>query len=141
MATDIRVLHVDDHAALLDLTAELLENVDDGITVVSESDPTEAMARMRTEEIDCVVSDYAMPEMDGLELCRRIRCEYPHVPFFVFTSRSGEEIVDRAFAAGATDYIQKEAGLTQYKLLAHRIENAVDHHQARKYIDEVSDAA
>lgn len=140
-ATDLEVLHIDDDAALRDLTAELLERVDDGITVKSESDPTVVPGRIEAEPIDCVVSDYRMPETDGLELCRRIRDTHPDIPFFLFTTEYGEEVLDRAMSFGVTDYIQKESGTTHYKLLAYRIRNAVRHHRIRERIQELEDPA
>jgi PleD family two-component response regulator len=139
--TDPQVLHIDDDPTLRDLTAELLERVDDGVTVRSESDPTAVTERIETEPIDCVVSDYRMPEMDGLELCRRIRESHSDIPFFLFTNEYNEEVVDRAMSFGVTDYIQKESGVVHYKLLAYRIRTAVRHHQIRERIQELEDPA
>lgn len=141
MSTEITVLHVDDSEALLDITAELLERVDARMTVISEPDPIEAIDRIDGDDIDCVVSDYAMPGMDGLELCRRIREDSPHLPLFLFSSNGGTELIDEAFAVGATDYIQKDPGITQFKLLANRIRNAVGHHETLRRHDEVPDTA
>lgn len=140
LTVEIRVLHVDDSAPLRDLTAEFLERVDDRITVRSEADPTAVLGHLRADEIDCVVSDYEMPELDGIELCRQVRTEYPDLPFFLFTNREDEEIVDRAMAAGATDYLRKESGLVQYKLLAHRIGNAVRHRRTRRRLAELEES-
>lgn len=127
----IHVLHVDDEAALRDLTAEFLERADTHLTVTTEADPTMVVERVATEPIQCVVSDFEMTELDGLDLCRQVRSEHPNVPFFLFTSRKSEDLVDRAFAAGVTDYLQKDPGITQYKLLANRIRNAVAHYQVK----------
>jgi PleD family two-component response regulator len=138
---DLQVLHIDDDATLRDLTAELLERVDDGVTVRSESDPTAVPGRIKAEPIDCVVSDYRMPEMDGLELCQRVRETHSDIPFFLFTTEYSEEVVDRAMSFGVTDYIQKESGTTHYKLLAHRIRNAVRHHRIRERIRQLEDPA
>lgn len=126
----IRVLHVDDDSAFRDLAAELLERADDSLTVASEADPTDVLSRVESEPIDCVVSDFDMPEYDGLELCRRVRRDYPEFPFVLFTNRTGEEIVDRAMTAGATDYIRKETGTQHFTLLANRITLAVTRHRA-----------
>jgi len=130
MLQDITVLHVEDDAAFRDLTAEFLEGVDDTITVESESDPTVVPARVRTEPVDCVVSDLEMPERDGLELCQLVRTEHPTLPFILFTNRSGEEVIERALAIGATDYLQKETGTHHYTLLANRIRLVVSRHRA-----------
>lgn len=137
MVDSIHVLHVDDDSAFRDLAAELLERADDSITVHSESDPTAVPACIEAEPIDCIVSDFDMPECDGLELCFRIRSEYPEFPFVLFTNRTGADIVERAMSAGATDYIQKETGTHHYELLANRITLAVTRHRALQRLGEV----
>lgn len=133
----IRVLHVDDDPALRDLTADILERVDEDLRVLSESDPTAVPGRIETEAVDCVVSDLRMPECDGFELCERVRRDHPDLPFFLFTSEGRAGLVDRAMSLGATDLIEKDPGIDQYKLLANRIDRAVEHHRARERIDEL----
>ena len=140
MTRPIHVLHVDDNAALRDLTAEFLEKVAAEITVHSVADPTDVPATLAGEPIDCVVSDYEMPEQNGLDLCRELREDHPDLPFFLFTSRGGEEIVSRAMGAGATDYIQKEPGVEQYTLLANRIANAVSKRRTEERLAELERA-
>lgn len=130
MFGDILVLHVDDDAAIRDLTAEFLEEVDDAITVVSESDPTNVPARLDAEPIDCVVSDFNMPECTGLQLCTAVRNEYPWLPFILFTSERGDELAEDAIATGATDFVEKATGTHHYTLLANRITLAVTRHRA-----------
>ena len=137
MTRPIHVLHVDDNPALRDLTAEFLEKVSTDITVHSVADPTDVPATLEREPIDCVVSDYEMPEQNGLDLCCSVRDDHPDLPFFLFTSRGGEEIVGRAMVAGATDYIQKEPGVEQYTLLANRIDNAVSRHRTEERLAEL----
>lgn len=139
MPEKIQVLHVDDAPAFLDLAAELLEHVDDGITVHSESDPTVVPERIDSEPYDCIISDYEMPEQDGLELCRTIRQTHPEYPFFLFTNVRGEDIIDQAMAAGATDYIRKETGVHHYRLLANRIRLAISRHRALEHIDHLEE--
>lgn len=141
MTSKITVLHVDDSAAVRDLTAELLERVDSGIRVLSEADPTQVPSRVRTEEIDCVVSDLEMPELNGIALCERLQTGPASLPFFLLTNHYEEELIERAFAVGVTDYIQKESGIAHYTVLANRIRNATHHYQARKRIEEIEDTA
>ena len=136
MLQDIQVLHVDDDPAFRDLTAEFLEQVDGAITVESESDPTVVPSRVKTEPIDCVVSDLEMPRRDGLELCRLVRTEHATLPFVLFTNRQGEAVVERAMEAGATDYLRKETGTHHYTLLANRIRLLVSRHRAVQKLAE-----
>lgn len=130
MEHPIRVLHVDDDPAFLDLAAELLERADGSLSVHSESDPAAVPSHIESEPIDCVVSDFDMPDVDGLELCRRVRREYPEFPFVLFTNRVGADIVEEAFEAGATDYIRKETGTHHFTLLANRVTLAVTRYRA-----------
>ena len=131
MAEDILVLFVDDDPALRDLTAEFLERVNEAITVQLEADPRAVPERLEEKPVDCIVSDLQMPSMNGIELCQHIRRDYPMLPFFIFTSVDDGCTIERALEAGATDYIEKAGGIEHYKLLAHRISNAVQHHRAR----------
>lgn len=60
-------------------------------------------------EVDLVLMDIAMPEIDGLEACRRIRGEdrLQAIPIIVITARTEAEDIQAAYTAGATDYIRK----------------------------------
>ncbi|RXK46686.1 PAS domain S-box protein [Halorientalis pallida] len=135
-ARPIRVLHVDDDPAFLDLAGEMLDRTDEPIDVTTETDPRAALDRLDASPFDCVVSDYDMPQMDGLEFLRRVREEHPQLPFVLFTGKGSEEIASEAISAGVTDYLQKGPREDQYALLANRIANSVEHHVAEREIDE-----
>lgn len=138
MPNGIEVLYVDDDPALRDLTAEMLERVHPAISVRTESDPTSVPGHLTEESIDCLVSDYHMPEMDGLELYDRVRDAHPDVPFFLFTNNDQPELIETALDAGVTDYVEKQPGIAHYKLLANRITNAVQHHRTRLTYGELA---
>ncbi|MCU4717369.1 ATP-binding protein [Halapricum hydrolyticum] len=128
----IRVLHVDDELDFADLTADYLERTDDRFTVVSVTDPNTGLDRLDKDDFDCIVSDYAMPGMNGLEFLEAVRDEDPELPFVLFTGQGSEEVASEAIAAGATDYLQKGGSIDQYELLANRIRNAVEQYRSRK---------
>lgn len=133
MPGTIRVLHVDDDEALLDLTSTMLEREGEAITVESADSGSHALECLRENgRIDCIVSDYEMPEMDGLDLLETVREGDPDLPFVLFTGRGSEEIASRALSAGATEYLQKGGGTDQYAVLANRIENAVAKRRAER---------
>lgn len=117
----VRVLHVDDDPAVLDLTAEFLERLDDRVAVRCETDPLAVPERLESESVDCLVSDVRMPECDGFELCRRVREDHPDLPVVLFTSELGADMVDRAERVGAADYVVKSPGIEQYEALVDRI--------------------
>ncbi len=69
--------------------------------------PSVALEKLSIEQYDLVLLDLGLPEMDGLELCRLIKKEYPNLPVIISTARS--EVSDKvvAFDVGADDYIAK----------------------------------
>jgi PAS domain S-box-containing protein len=80
--------------------------------------------------VHCVVSDYDMPDMDGLSLLRSVRERDDSLPFILFTGKGSEEIASEVISAGVTDYLQKKGTTDQYRLLANRIEQAVSRAEA-----------
>jgi len=126
---EIQVLHVDDEPDLADLTTTFLKREDDRFTVETAHSADEGRERVDDRPPDCVVSDYNMPGMNGIEFLQAVREEYPNLPFILFTGKGSEAVASDAISAGVTDYLQKGSGSEQYELLANRIRNAV---QARR---------
>ena len=126
----IRILHVDDEPDLADLAATFLERENDRFRVETATSGEEGFQRLAADEFDCVVSDYNMPQMDGIEFLDAVREEHPDIPFILFTGKGNEEIASEAIAHDVTDYLQKGSGSEQYRLLANRIENAVQQYRA-----------
>lgn len=103
----ISVLSVDDDAQFLALVKAFLERGDEAIAVTTASDANEGLALLETNRFDCVISDYEMPEINGLEFLRAVRRGYECLPFILLTGEGSEEIASRAISAGATRYLQK----------------------------------
>ncbi len=101
-----RVLYIDDEKTLLTLTQIYLReeaNLDVEIAASAE----EGLVLLRNESFDAIISDYDMPDMDGIELLKCVRKENPTIPFIVFTGKGREEIVIEALNYGADFYLQK----------------------------------
>lgn len=132
----IHILYVDDEELLLDLAKLFLERsgeykVDTSITAVglidSPSIPT----------YDAIISDYLMPEMDGIAFLKKIREKYPDMPFILFTGRGREEVVIEAINNGADFYLQKGGDpKAQFAELSHKVIQAVKRRQAEKELLE-----
>jgi len=121
----VQVLHVDDQSDYADLTATFLERADDRFAVETVSSADSGLGRIDDRRPDCIVSDYNMPGMNGLEFLEAVRERYPDLPFILFTGKGSEAIASDAISAGVTDYLQKGSGTERYELLANRIRNAV----------------
>jgi PAS domain S-box-containing protein len=131
----ITVLHVDDEPGFSDMVGAHLTRRDDRFSVLSETQVAVALQRFADGDVDCIVSDYEMPEMNGLELLERVRAESPDLPFVLFTGKGSEEIASDAISAGVTDYLRKGSGTDQYDVLANRIRNAVERHRATRALE------
>jgi len=127
----ITVLHVDDEPGLCDLVASFLEREHKWLSVETAPDAETALERLHAGDIDCVVSDYDMPGLDGLDFLRDVRMEHPDLPFILYTGKGSEEIASEAISAGVDDYLQKETHTEQYTVLANRIRNVVERRRAQ----------
>ena len=126
MFRPIRVLHVDDSQEYGEIVTAYLAEHDEPFTVVTEPTPNDALETLSEESFDCLVTDYEMPGMDGLELLSVVDRRYPDLPVMLLTAKGNESIASKAIAAGVTDYIPKDDLTDSPALLAKRITNAVE---------------
>ncbi|GAB4429789.1 MAG: hypothetical protein OHK0039_48450 [Bacteroidia bacterium] len=98
---------IDDEEDLLDLLEYNFSREGFRVAVFNRAQP--ALEYIRTRRPDLILCDWMMPEIDGLECCRRIRSDQAtaQVPFVMVTCRTGQASVQQALAAGASAYIPK----------------------------------
>jgi putative two-component system response regulator len=103
----MRILIVDDDDLSTEMLANALEHF--GHEVTSAKDGREALELMRTNFYRMVVSDWEMPEISGIELCRNIRQRYAsgYVYIILLTVRRGTQNIVEGLDAGADDFISK----------------------------------
>jgi PAS domain S-box-containing protein len=135
-AGPVRVLHVDDDPAFLEMAARRLEREDDRFVVETETDTDAVLDRLAAARFDCVVSDYDMPGRTGLELLEVVRAEHPALPFVLFTGKGSEEVASEAISAGVTDYLQKGGGADRFAILANRVANVAAAYRSRRALEE-----
>ena len=94
----------DDHdiAALLRLNLE-----DEGYAITHEPDGGNALQRLETQPWDAVILDLMLPNVDGLEICRRIRQMTRYLPIIIISARSSETDRITGLETGADDYLAK----------------------------------
>lgn len=122
---EIHVLHIDDEDEQLQFTKQILESLDHCLHVESVRQSQDALDKVAKGGYDCVVSDYQMPIIDGVELARRIK-SLSDIPLIIYTGRGSDEVARKAFEAKVDDYVQKEIEPAHYLVLARRIRHAVE---------------
>ncbi len=102
-----RVLVVDDDPEIVTFLATLLEL--EGIDSQVATSAAAALEKLEHGLPNLVLLDIAMPDRDGLDLCRELKQDprTRDVPVFVVSARPGKDVVDRAYAAGAEEFIRK----------------------------------
>ena len=101
------ILVVDDIPSNIRLMTELLEDVGYATTFVTSG--REALERVNQAKPDLILLDLMMPEMDGLEVCDRLK-QNPstfHIPIIFLTASNEKHHLLQAFAKGAVDYVTK----------------------------------
>jgi DNA-binding response OmpR family regulator len=107
-----RILLVDDEQSIQTLLAFPLRR--DGYEVVAATDGREALDRFAEESFDLVVLDVMMPQVDGLEVCRRLRARSA-VPIIMLTAKSEEIDKVLGLELGADDYITKPFSMREFR--------------------------
>lgn len=125
----IRVLFVDDEPGLVSIAAEFLERAYRDMDVKTATSVAGAISSLDDANVECVVSDYAMDDGDGLDLLQDLRDRDVALPFVLFTRKTEEEVGN--LPSDITAYFQKEMGTDQYQKLATLIERTVAEHRSR----------
>jgi DNA-binding response OmpR family regulator len=107
-----RILLVDDEQSIQTLLSYPLRK--DGYEVVQAGDGREALVRFREQPFDLVVLDLMLPQISGLEVCRRLR-ERSAVPIIMLTARAEESDKVVGLETGADDYITKPFSLREFR--------------------------
>ena len=106
MKTKSTILIVDDTDTNIDILLELLGEKYDVLVAL---DGKTALDIANKEEIDLILLDIMMPEMDGYEVCARLKStkETQNIPVLFITAKTDEDSIERAYDIGGSDYIVK----------------------------------
>ena len=125
-----RILYVDDEPGLLEIGKLFLEQSGQFSVDIITSAP-DALTLLNSKKFDAIISDYQMPEMDGIAFLKAIRERYHDIPFILFTGRGREEVVIEAINNGVDFYLQKGGEpKSQFAELQNKIRQAVKRRQA-----------
>ena len=118
----IRVLHVDDDPSLQEITKLMLLDLDGSFEIDKACCVDEAFKKLAAGNFDVVVSDFEMPQKNGLQFLSELREQNNEIPFILFTGKGREEVAIQALNLGADGYYDKQGSPeTVYGELAHAI--------------------
>lgn len=112
----MRILIADDHQFILESIEILLSTLPDFEVVGTYSNGRELLNSLAIHEnIDLVMTDYNMPEMNGIELTYKIRQNYPAIKVLLLTVSEEVQTIQEAFQAGVSGYVMKKAGKEEFE--------------------------
>jgi DNA-binding response OmpR family regulator len=129
-----RLLVVEDDPTIAEPLARALRR--DGYDVDVRADGASALARANRGDVDLVLLDLGLPDVDGMDVCRRLRAESPGLPILMLTARADELDTVIGLDAGADDYVTKPFRLAE--LLA-RVRAVIRRGQVESAVHEVRD--
>ncbi|MBN2301268.1 MAG: response regulator [Lentisphaerae bacterium] len=100
-----KILMVDDEEAVLRSLAALLAT--DGHQVTSEMNGNRAIEILKSEQFDLLLTDLRMYPLDGMELMKFVRSEYPSMPVVVISAYGADNTVEKAKDLGCVAYVKK----------------------------------
>ncbi len=112
--TNTRLLVVDDEESLLDMLASALRFA--GHEVMTAAQGFDALRAIKKEDPDLVVLDVNLPDIDGFEVCRRIRRDGLDTPVIFLTARDDIDDLRTGFRFGGDDYLTKPFSLDELSL-------------------------
>lgn len=114
----MRILAVDDDSYILELIPMIIAQLGaHEVALASSADEALTVIQGAADPFDCFLLDIQMPGMDGIDLCGRVRSmpAYAKAPIIMLTAMTEKPFIDRAFAAGATDYATKPFDLHELR--------------------------
>jgi CheY-like chemotaxis protein len=105
----IRILVVDDATFIRDMIKKQLRDKIPGVEIIDAPDGARALAQMKNQSVDLILSDWEMPNMTGAELLASVRAmpDSENVPFVMISSRGDRNHIVKAIELGVSDYLTK----------------------------------
>jgi len=129
---NLSLLIVDDEPEVSDLIARGIRMESQRFKIITAESGQECLEYLNSNDVDCILSDYQMPEMTGMELLKAIRSQGNDVPFIFMTAQGSEEVASEAFKNGACDYFTKDVGFAHFARVINTVEQSVKKSRAER---------
>jgi DNA-binding NtrC family response regulator len=118
MKSAMSILIVDDEEMMRNLLRKILMR--EGYKIKTAEDGVAALEVLKTEEIDIIISDMKMPRMNGFELLKAVKNDYPHIGVIIMTAYGDTYTVKDALLLGADEYMTKPFKSYEISLVVER---------------------
>lgn len=125
------VLVVDDEPLISGFIKKRLSTEAPHLSITALESGRDCLEYVARNRVDCILSDYQMPGMNGIELLIRLKEQGGDIPFIFVTGQGSEEIAREAFKQGASDYFTKDIGFAHFPRIINSIEQAIAHRKAK----------
>ncbi len=134
----IKVLLVDDDLGFLDLARTIWKVPQNEMEIFTAQGALEALELLKEKKFHVIVSDYMMPEMNGLQFFQKIRAEKNKTPFILLTGRDDQKIIISALNTGIDGYILKGGDISiRFKELMLQIKKVISEHEMKEACNKV----
>ncbi len=134
MEIEPEILLVEDNKDHAEYTKSELEK--SGFKVEIAETGSECFEKLIENDFDLILLDYRLPEMDGLDVLKKIKEDGFDIPIIMVTGLGSEEVAVEAMKLGAYDYIVKSGSLSHIKTMPHLIERAIEKHELKTKLIE-----
>jgi len=108
----INVLLVDDHSLFREGLKTLLE-VEEDLKILEAENGFQAMKMVKATDVNVILMDITMPEMNGIQLCKKIKAEYPDIKVVALTMHEDDRYIIEMIQAGASGFLVKDVSSEQ----------------------------
>lgn len=130
----LKVLIVDDEIDLATLTKMRLSKEAPHFYITALKSGRDCLNYLQDHHVDCILSDYQMPEMNGMQLLKSLRSKYSDIPFIFVTGQGNEAVAREAFKNGADDYFTKDIQeFAYYAKIINSVEQSVKLRSSEKF--------
>jgi DNA-binding NarL/FixJ family response regulator len=116
-----KILLVDDHQVILDSLSLLLKSIGDIEVVGALNDSRKVLEYIENEAVDLIISDLHMPYFSGIDLCLKIKNNYPQIKVMLLTMAEDAPHIREALQAGVCGYVSKKSTKAELELAIQKI--------------------
>lgn len=113
-----RILFVDDDSMLCEATQAYFEMI--GLDSICLTNPLDALKLVAKEKFSVVITDFSMPQMDGLQFCQEVIKIQPKTPVVILTGYGSLELAVNAIRVGAFEFLTKPVDLDTFNALVNK---------------------